>query len=410
MESIDLRRLLNEGIKAAKGNDRALARERLLRVLEADDRSEPAWLWLSAVLDEPGDQLMALERVLAINPRHPQALAGANALRQRLGKADSTVQPPGDQPASDQAALIEPPGLPLATVSQPQIYEQAPAATFPVEVLPAEPTATPYDTLAAEDDPDQCAYCGRRTHPDDDRCRHCGRSLLVPGPWRGGGYLYLALLISGIHLQLALVQALASYLVTSYPQAASILPLAALWVSHLLLPAVLRAVAWTVVVLLLLSDVESGYGIAAMVAAMDLAWAGIGYKFHYLGPAQAGANAALGVVIFLIALLAVISQAQSRRRLRVVLDRNLEGAVMIHRRAMTYAHQGKWALAALHWRRAISRASSEPLYYKALGRANVRLGRYAEAVRAFKSGAEAAPNDREFNRLIERVRALARSS
>jgi Flp pilus assembly protein TadD len=53
---------------------------------------------------------------------------------------------------------------------------------------------------------------------------------------------------------------------------------------------------------------------------------------------------------------------------------------------------------------------SEPIYYKALGKANARLGRYAEAVRAFKSGAEVAPSDREFNRLIEMVRAHARSS
>jgi hypothetical protein len=41
-------------------------------VLEADDRNEPAWLWLSAALDKPGDQLMARGRVLAINPRSPR--------------------------------------------------------------------------------------------------------------------------------------------------------------------------------------------------------------------------------------------------------------------------------------------------------------------------------------------------
>jgi hypothetical protein len=40
----------------------------------------------------------------------------------------------------------------------------------------------------------------------------------------------------------------------------------------------------------------------------------------------------------------------------------------------------------------------------------MRLGRNAEAVRAFKSGAEAAPNDREFRRLIEKVRVRARNS
>src|SRR5438270_293997 len=74
MEPAELRRLLNEGIQAVKTGDGATARDRLLRVLDADDRSEPAWLWLSAALDDPADQLLALERVLEINPGHPQAL------------------------------------------------------------------------------------------------------------------------------------------------------------------------------------------------------------------------------------------------------------------------------------------------------------------------------------------------
>jgi hypothetical protein len=56
------------------------------------------------------------------------------------------------------------------------------------------------------------------------------------------------------------------------------------------------------------------------------------------------------LIIFLIGLMAVISQAQSRLRLRVMPDRGLVGPQMFHRRAMVYARQGKWALAALHWR------------------------------------------------------------
>ena len=98
MESSELRRLLNEGIVAVKTDDRPRARELLLRVLDADDRSEPAWLWLSAALDEPDDKLLALERVLAINPGHPQALAGVKALRQRLGKDEPRLEPAAEQP------------------------------------------------------------------------------------------------------------------------------------------------------------------------------------------------------------------------------------------------------------------------------------------------------------------------
>src|ERR1700686_1454860 len=92
MEASELRQLLNEGILAVKAGDRPLARNLLVSVLDADENSEPAWLWLGAVLDEPGEQLMALERVLAINPGHAQALAGAQALRRQLGQEAVNVQ------------------------------------------------------------------------------------------------------------------------------------------------------------------------------------------------------------------------------------------------------------------------------------------------------------------------------
>ena len=249
MEPDELRSLLNEGIQAVKANDRPRARERLLRVLEADDNNEAAWLWLGAALDKPADQLMALERVLAINPRHPQALAGAQALRQRLGPPVTSPQPAPAPTTVEPAAEAEPASPDLTVIAGSPLVPDEPAPLRPRSelILPNAPAATPSDTLLSEDDPFQCAYCGRQTHPDDERCRHCGRGLLVPGPWRGGGYLYFALLITGIQLQLALVQALAAYIVSTYPQSMAILPLGSLWVSRLLIPTVVRAAAWAVV-------------------------------------------------------------------------------------------------------------------------------------------------------------------
>ena len=328
---------------------------------------------------------MALEHVLAINPDHPQALAGVLALRRQLGMEDdhlpAIAQPTAPEPP-DVIEAAQPTGVVVVQPPSPAVASASPTA--PSEAPgSADPSSVVIDTLSAEDDPYQCAYCGRQTHPDDERCRYCGRDLLVPGPWSGGGYLYIGLLVTGIQLQWSLVQALASYLITSYPQAASFLPLPTLWISLWLPPAIVRTLAWAVVVLLMLGEYDGGYGIAAIVAVLDLAWAAIGYNLGVLAPLQAEINAGLGVIIFLVGLMAVISRAQSRQRQRVVLDRNLEGALMFHRRALVYSRQGKWALAALHWRRAISRAPSEPIYYKALGRANAQLGRYAEAVRAF---------------------------
>src|SRR5262249_44969757 len=188
---------------------------------------------------------------------HPQALAGAAALRKRLN--------PGAAPA-------EPP-----KATEPEREPEPPAAIVPAAQAPAETSApaalnVDYETLPAEDDPFQCPFCGRQTHPDDERCRHCGRSLLGPGFWRGGGYLYMILIVTGLLLQSSLLQALGAFLLTSYPQQAARLPFANLWTSPLLLPALLRVVAWAIVVLLLLGDYDGGFGVTAVVALVDLVW------------------------------------------------------------------------------------------------------------------------------------------
>jgi hypothetical protein len=159
--------------------------------------------------------------------------------------------------------------------------------------------------------------------PDDERCRHCGASLLVPGPWRSGGHLYVGLIAAGVQLQSALVQALGSYLVTNYAPATRILPFASQWVSNLPVPAILRAAVWAAVVLLLLGDYGCGYVIAALAAAVDITWAEVGYRLGVFGARQAALNGGVALIIFLIGRMAVINQAQSRLRLRVAPDRNL---------------------------------------------------------------------------------------
>jgi Tfp pilus assembly protein PilF len=49
MSTSETHDLLRQGITAAKQGDKTRAREILLRVIELDEKSEPAWLWLSGV-------------------------------------------------------------------------------------------------------------------------------------------------------------------------------------------------------------------------------------------------------------------------------------------------------------------------------------------------------------------------
>src|SRR5262249_56656570 len=111
--------------------------------------------------------------------------------------------------------------------------------------------------------------------------------------------------------------------------------------SPLLLPALLRVVAWAIVVLLLLGDYDGGFGVTAVVALVDLVWSGVAAQMGLLPGWLATVNIALALVAFLIGLLAVISQAQSLRRLAVVADRGVAAAVIFHQRAGSYAPPGQ---------------------------------------------------------------------
>jgi hypothetical protein len=48
----------------------------------------------------------------------------------------------------------------------------------------------------------------------------------------------------------------------------------------------------------------------------------------------------------------------------------------------------------------------EPLFYKALGMAQARLDRYAKALATLEAGLHRAPQDGEFGKLIEAVKAM----
>ncbi len=388
MDAAERQALLNQGIQAIRAGDKARGRELLLRVVAADERVEPAWLWLSAALDEPADQLIALENVLALNPTHAQALAGVATLRKKLGRASAEPSPP---PAPMEATPPE------------------------AELVPAEAAATqgadgPADVIFAEDDPLQCAYCGRPTAEEDERCPHCRRNLLGPGFWRGGGYQYSLLILVGLLVQAAMVQTAAAYIQTFIPNSIAIVPGAELVAASPLLAAAMRGVLWAIVLMMLLGDSLAAYRWGAIVAAADLAWQGLGWAGGLVGRELAAVNGLLSLPVGVIGLSAVVGQAQARLRIRVVPDRGIQSAPLYHQRAERYARQGMWAMAALHWQKAIGRQAREASYYKALAHAQTRIGRHAQAVRTLRSGAELAPDDEEFERLIQAIRASARVS
>jgi hypothetical protein len=145
--------LLQQGIAAVRAGQREEARVLLMRVVEADERSEQGWLWLAGVMDDPEDMRTCLENVLDLNPGNVKAQQGLAWIESRYGPRAAPVAAPATGPTVRLAPEVAP-AVPL------------PAAQPP----PAEIAAPP-------DNP--CPYCGAPTTPAQKHCTQCRNSLMI---------------------------------------------------------------------------------------------------------------------------------------------------------------------------------------------------------------------------------------
>lgn len=105
MSNDDIARLLYDGAVAVSAGRRAEAQGLLMQVIEHDEQNEQAWLWLSGAVEDPADQQVALENVLALNPNNMPARHGLEYLRARYGNLTGSA--PAQAPA--EAGTWEPP-------------------------------------------------------------------------------------------------------------------------------------------------------------------------------------------------------------------------------------------------------------------------------------------------------------
>ena len=184
MQDREIRRLLHEGIAAAKvaqqtpsstsqiaSNQtqkllsdieeyREQARELLLQVVEQDHTNVQAWLWLSTVVDDQNARYTCLSNVLALDPDNKQAKAGLAWLeRQR-----PTTQP--------KIKRLIPSSHPQKENDKPAISEEY---TDPYSHQPDFPTQ---ETKPQSN----CPFCHKPISSSDMTCRHCELPLVMNCP------------------------------------------------------------------------------------------------------------------------------------------------------------------------------------------------------------------------------------
>ena len=84
--------LFQTAVQKAKAGERSQARNLLLELVDTNPEHELAWLWLSQLVEEPEDKIIALENALTLNPQRPQTQKRLNELRQKYNNASQPAE------------------------------------------------------------------------------------------------------------------------------------------------------------------------------------------------------------------------------------------------------------------------------------------------------------------------------
>jgi hypothetical protein len=196
----EIQPLLRAGIAATKAGRSEQARQALMRVVEVDENNVQAWLWLSAVVDNPTDQLTCLENVLTLDPGNKHAQAGLARLKQDGSGPDISPppQPAETTPTATQVTGTDSPPSSKSSAkpardrrSSSSKYKRLSPHSSSAQASTAKPAylmeddvpepvpAAPKDVFA---DKYLCPYCAAKTQPDDVRCKACGGELWLKVP------------------------------------------------------------------------------------------------------------------------------------------------------------------------------------------------------------------------------------
>jgi tetratricopeptide (TPR) repeat protein len=399
--------LLQQGIAAARAGQREEARALLMRVVQADERSEQGWLWLAGVVDDPDDMRTCLENVLELNPDNVKARQGLAWVDARHGPrtvpepppepVEVPAQPPEEAPATG-------PTIRLAPEPDPAILPE-PAPQLP---QPA-PQVQEVDAISISDAP-RCPYCGAPTTPTQTSCTQCRHSLMIRAapPEKRSAALTILAVLWGVSTALAVLVGLAvlalgllagSLLSGLARQAGS--PGGAALTTAALIPAVivlLFAGLFFAITRGLLRQARWAYIVSIIFTALGMLWAVAnvlqGGAFlagmpsiprGQFAPGQArvigSIGAIAGVVLFctviwqvLFAVLTVLSYrdffGQPLRFLPTVEATDHMGH---YNNGVAYKNRGMWYMAAKEWEAAVGKAPRDLNYLHALGLAYAQI-------------------------------------
>jgi len=430
--------LLRQGITAARAGDKETARNLLMRVVQQDERNATAWLWLSGVVESRDDREVCLENVLALDPQNQAARQGLEWLRSQ--PAASVYVPPlisesqsRGQPLTPAAAILR------GSLSEPESPQAAPAIVSPLlSVMPKAEPESPQSLADAEaalvefDDEYLCPYCAAPTKHKDKRCAVCKGKLWKSSRRKTDGSYWFWMLMGG--LILSLVGRVYLFAFQSWralgPLAARIETLDQLFGLYLGRPTLPPDVAEAITSRVPVQDFWLFAAVLAvqvgLIALLYLRWR----PLYWIGVAVAAINLvfsliqtltdasqltllSLGIAAVLILVLLQIEQdfIVEYERILCAPDKGVRSHSAFYTRGRAYARKKMWALAAVHFRRAIGSAPGILTYHLALAAAYIHLNRLERAQSVLRGAQRLAPDHPDVHELADLINSrLARNT
>ncbi len=396
MGETDLDRLLHQGIAAARAGQKERARQLLLQVIAANEEVEAAWLWLSSVVEDPQEQQICLENVLALNPDNSAAQAGLRWLREQ-GVVKPVEAPPPVPPPEPPRPMPEP-----VTVESP---------------LPRPPRPARKPILNVEIDPFGCPYCGGSVSSDGLRCDHCQRPVTVRHRRRTDSSTWLGWLMAAFIL-LGIASWIEGYLVSQLAQMGQLPGWLTQTAMHLFVGPALFSVEGLpgdlvrfVGAVTLSNYILGGLCLAAalglalrfravyfasfLLVGVLIVTSGAGLLARLVGWLPAIFR--LGLIALALKWLADSAPAfeWETRAYNADIDPDLRTDLDYYNRGLRYRELGMWAKAAAHWQIATRLGPDKVRYRTALANAYVEMGYPAAALAEAEKALAQAPDDED---------------
>ena len=406
---MDLEEKLQQGIDAARANDKKAARAILKEVVEADETQAAAWLWLYKVVDSLEEKAICLDNVLTLEPDNDYA-------RERLIRIKS-----------EQKKLVDSPYGPGE--------EEPPPAVVNFSAINDAPVTTDYPHKDEFDNELLCPYCVALTHRQDRVCPTCHRPLIISRRvkeertvwlWRavflqfvvgfflpafGAAYATLAGKLHGIPTPMPFFPLYFGQPVDQPERAVqmmlAVFPVWVFWgliaasfYSLILMVLLYVRIPYGNVVYLVNATLLLGLGVVGIIFFFSsYVWLGAGVFALFLGAAQ---------MVITLNLWNDFTFKEGRLLLRI--DHGVKGHRSLAISGRKYSQLGIWGLAIIHLRRAVLREPANPANHVGLVVAYMKINRYDLAEKALQYAGTLPFYSAELNLLRDELNNLRQSS